>query len=400
MDGVSEGGGRRGGAALVLTLGALSAFGPLCLDMYLPSLPELPAALDSTAGAAQLSLSACLIGLAGGQLIAGPLSDRFGRRRPLLVGVALFAVISALCALVTSMPLLIALRVVQGAGGAAGIVIARAVVTDMYTGKAAAAYFSTIAAVNGFAPILAPVIGGQVLRLGNWRLVFWVLAGIGVALTALAAAVLRETLPPERRGRHGLSGTMRSFRTVLSDRRYLGYVVAGTAVLAAMFGYIATSPFVLQDGFGLSPQQFSLCFGCNALGIVVASQTARLLLRRSASAVAVLTVGITQAGVGAAALLASVLLGWGLWPILISLFVMVSAVGLAAPTSSALSMDLHREVAGAASALYGLIQFVAATLSSSLSGLGDPVTGHALGITCLVAVLVAAGGLRLARRAG
>lgn len=396
--GVAPPAGRRGAAALVLTLGALSAFGPLCLDMYLPSLPELPAALHSTAGAAQLSLSACIVGLAGGQLVAGPLSDRFGRRAPLLIGVALFTVVSALCAVVTSMPLLIVLRVLQGAGGAAGIVIGRAVVTDLYSGKAAAAYFSTIAAINGMAPILAPVIGGQVLRLGSWRLVFWVLAGIGLAITALAAAVLRETLPAHRRGRHGLAGTLRSFRTVLSDRRYVGYVVAGTAVMAAMFGYISTSPFVLQDGFGLSPQQFSLCFAVNALGIVSASQVSRVLLRRSADPVALLTAGIGQAGVGALALLLATLFGWGLWPILVAMFVMVSAVGLVAPNSSALSMDLHREVAGAASALYGLTQFGLAAVTSSLSGLGDPVSGHALGVTCVVAVLLAALALLFARR--
>ena len=178
--------------------------------MYLPALPELPADLSSTATSAQLTLSACIVGLGVGQLIAGPLSDRLGRRGPLLVGVAIFVVASAVCAITTSMTLLIVVRLVQGAAGAAGIVIGRAVIADLFTGKVAAAYFSTLAAINGLAPILAPVIGGQVLRVGTWRTVFWVLAGIGVVLFVLAALAVRESLPPERRAGGGFAGTVRA----------------------------------------------------------------------------------------------------------------------------------------------------------------------------------------------
>ena len=181
---------RPGGAWLVVALGALSSFGPLCLDMYLPALPQLPGDLSSTASAAQLTLSACIVGLGVGQLITGPASDRFGRRGPLLIGVAVFVAASVVCAVTTSMTLLIVMRLVQGAAGAAGIVVGRAVVADLFAGKVAAAYFSAIAAINGLAPILAPVIGGQVLRVGTWRTVFWVLAGIGVA--HVAAGVLRD----------------------------------------------------------------------------------------------------------------------------------------------------------------------------------------------------------------
>jgi DHA1 family bicyclomycin/chloramphenicol resistance-like MFS transporter len=182
-----------GGLALIIALGALSGFGPLCLDMYLPALPQLPADLSSTSAAAQLTLSSCIVGLAVGQLITGPLSDRLGRRGPLLVGVAIFVVASVICALTTSMTVLIAVRLVQGAAGAAGIVVGRAVVADMFAGKVAAAYFSAIATINGLAPILAPVIGGQVLRVGTWRTVFWVLAGIGVLMLVLAALVIKDS---------------------------------------------------------------------------------------------------------------------------------------------------------------------------------------------------------------
>ena len=203
-----------GGVALIIALGALSGFGPLCLDMYLPALPELPADLSSTAAAAQLTLSSCIVGLAVGQLITGPLSDRLGRRGPLLVGVGIFVITSALCAITTSMTMLIVIRFVQGAAGAAGIVIGRAVVADLFAGKVAAAYFSAIATINGIAPIVAPVIGGQVLRVGSWRTVFWVLAGIGVVMLVLAAFVVKETLPPERRSAGGLPSTIKAFGTL------------------------------------------------------------------------------------------------------------------------------------------------------------------------------------------
>ncbi len=388
----------RGGVWLVVALGALSAFGPLCLDMYLPALPELPGALSSTAGAAQLSLTSCIVGLALGQLLIGPLSDRIGRRRPLLVGVAVFAVASALCAVTGSMPVLIGLRFVQGAAGAAGIVVGRAVVADLFAGRVAAAYFSTMAAINGLAPILAPVIGAQVLRVGTWRTVFWVLAGIGVALWLLTLLVVGETLPAERRSAHGFSGVLRSFSVVLADRVYLGYVVAGTTVSAAMFGYIAASPFLLQDGFGLSPQQFSACFAGNAAGIVIASQLSRLLLRRFSPA-ALLRWALGQSAAGAALLTVSVFGGLGLWSVLVALFVMVSAVGFALPNASALAMDRHRPIAGAASAVFGLFQYALATVTTVLVGLGDRAVGTALAVTALGSIVIGALALAGARSA-
>jgi DHA1 family bicyclomycin/chloramphenicol resistance-like MFS transporter len=388
----------RGGLWLIITLGALSGFGPLCLDMYLPALPELPAALSSTSSAAQLTLSACIIGLAVGQLITGPLSDRLGRRGPLLVGVAVFVVASAVCAITTSMTLLIVVRFVQGAAGAAGIVVGRAVVADLFAGKVAAAYFSAIAAINGLAPILAPVVGGQVLLVGTWRTVFWVLAGIGVVLLVLAAVVIKETLPPERRSSGGLRTTLQAFGTLLRDRGYVGSVVAGAMVTAAMFGYISASPFVLQDRFGLSAQWFSACFALNAVGIVVATQIGRVLLRWTTSLV-LLTVGVVQALLGAILLTVTVLAGWGLAMVLVSLFVMVSAVGFALPHASAIAMDRHRAIAGSASALLGLTQFALGAVAAPLVGIGDVAGGLAMAVTALIATLIGVAALLFARPA-
>ena len=387
-----------GGLWLIITLGALSGFGPLCLDMYLPALPELPAALSSTSSAAQLTLSACIIGLAVGQLITGPLSDRLGRRGPLLVGVAIFAAASVICAVTTSMTLLIVVRFVQGAAGAAGIVVGRAVVADLFAGKVAAAYFSAIATINGLAPILAPVIGGQVLLVGTWRTVFWVLGGIGVVLLVLSAVVIKETLPVERRTKGGFGGTLRAFRTLTGDRGYVGTVLAGSMVTAAMFGYISASPFVLQDRFGLSAQWFSACFALNAIGIILATQIGRILLRWTTSFV-LLAVGVFQALLGAVLLTVTVLAGWGLVMMLVSLFVMVSAVGFALPHASAIAMDRHRVIAGSASALLGLTQFALGAVTAPLVGIGDVSSGLAMAVTAVIATMMGVAALLFARPA-
>ena len=222
------------------------------------------------------------------------------------------------------------------------------------------------------------------LRVGTWRTVFWVLAGIGVVLLVLAALVIRETLPPDRRSGGGLGGTMAAFGALARDRGYVGCVLAGSMVTAAMFGYISASPFLLQDGFGLSAQWFSACFALNALGIIVATQLGRLLLRRITSLV-LLTVGVVQALVGAVLLAVTVFAGGGLAMVLIALFVMVSAVGFALPHASAIAMDRHRRIAGSASALLGLTQFALGAVTAPLVGLGDPASGVALAVTALVA---------------
>ena len=289
-------------ARVVLILGALSAFGPLSIDMYLPGLPSLGATLDAPAWAVQLTLTACLAGLALGQVVAGPLSDRFGRRTPLLVGVAAYAAASLLCALAPTILALVVLRFVQGIAGAAGIVIARAIVRDMHSGVAAARFFSLLMLVNGLAPILAPVIGGQVLRVTTWRGVFVLLAGIGVVLVAAAAAGLRETLAPEDRHPGGVAETIRTFGRLLGDRVFLGHALACGLAFGAMFAYISGSPFVLQDIYGASPQVFSVLFAANALGIVGASQANRALLRRFEPRAILRAALVVQASAGVALL--------------------------------------------------------------------------------------------------
>ena len=380
--------GRR--ASVVLILGALSAFGPLSIDMYLPGLPSLGRSLAAPAWAVQLTLTACLAGLALGQVLAGPLSDRFGRRRPLIAGVALYALASLLCAAAPSVAVLVVLRFAQGAAGAAGIVIARATVRDMHSGAAAARFFSLLMLVNGLAPILAPVIGGQVLRVTTWRGVFVILAAIGVLLAAAAAAGLRETLPPEARHAGGVGDTVRTFGRLLTDRTFLGYALACGLAFGAMFAYISGSPFVIQDIYGASPQLFSVMFATNALGLVLSSQVNRVLLRAIQPRTILRTALRVQALAGLT-LLVVVAAGGGVWGIVPLLFVVVASLGLVFPNATALALADHPRVAGSASGLLGVLQFIVGAATAPLVGVAG--TGTALPMALTIAVLGVGGAL-------
>jgi DHA1 family bicyclomycin/chloramphenicol resistance-like MFS transporter len=369
---------------LVLVIGALSAFGPLSMDMYLPSLPSLSRDLGASASQAQLTLTACLFGLAAGQVLAGPLSDTLGRRRPLLVGLVAYAAASALCAAAPSVTVLVVLRLIQGIAGAAGIVIARAAVRDLYTGTALARFFSFTMLVNGLAPILAPVVGGQLLRVTSWRGVFLFLGLVGVGLLVTAATGLRETLPHHRRQPSGLRRTLRTFRRLLLDRSFVGIALSAGFAFGAMFSYIAGSPFVLEDIYGVSPQVFSLIFASNALGIVVAGQVNARIVGNFGPR-RLLTVGLLSSATGGLLLLLAVVTGTGLPGILPALFLVVASVGLISPNAAALALADHPQVAGSASALLGLLQYVVGAAAAPLTGLGG--ARSALPMALLIAVL-------------
>lgn len=362
-----------------MVLGMLSTFGPISLDLYLPALPALASDLSASTSAAQLSITACLLGLATGQLVAGPLSDQFGRRRPLVVGLALYLLASAACALAPTIELLVVLRLVQGLAGAAGIVIARAVARDLYAGRRLVVIFSRLILVNGLAPILAPVIGGQLALVTSWRGIFVVLAAFGVVLLAAGIFGVPESLPPDRRRAGGVRDTLRSFRTLLRDRLFVAVVLAAGLAGASMFAYIAGATFVLQRLYGLSAQQFSFAFGSNALGIVILGQVGAGLARRW-SPQRVMALGLLLNLAGAAGLAGTVLVGLGLPYLLGSLFVMVSALGLVFPTSTALALADHPARAGSASSLLGLGQYLLGALVAPLVGLAGEDTAVPMGI--------------------
>ena len=369
---------RRGRTLLIL--GALAAFGPLSMDTYLAALPSIGEDLDASAASVQLTVTACLLGLASGQVVAGPLSDRLGRRRPLLVGLAAYTVVSLLCALAPTVWALVVLRLAQGLCGAAGIVIARAVVRDLHEGVAAARAFALILVVTGLAPILAPIAGAGVLHLTSWRGIFVALAGVGALIGLATAAGLPESLPRARRRSDGLRKTLHVFRGLLRDRSFVGHGLATGLVFGAMFAYIAGSPFVLQEIYGLSPLGFGLVFGLNALGIVTASVLGSRVVGRAGPR-SLLVLGLVQACAGAGLLLVAILLDLGVVVVCVALFTVVSSVGLVAPNATALALSEHTETAGSASALLGLMQFVVGAAAAPLVGVAGADDARPMAIT-------------------
>jgi DHA1 family bicyclomycin/chloramphenicol resistance-like MFS transporter len=341
---------------LLIVLGALSAFGPLSMDLYLPALPQVRADLGSTETLAQLTLSACMVGLALGQLVLGPVSDRYGRRTPLLIGVAAYAMTSLACAFAGDIGLLIVLRLLQGLAGGAGIVIARAVVRDRCDTAAAARVFSLLMLVTGAAPVLAPVLGGQLLRFTHWEGTFVALAVVGCALLLAALRAVPESLPPRLRTRAGIGESRRQLAMVLQDRRFVSFAAVLALGSAMLFSYIVMSPFVLQGEYGLSAQSFSLIFAANSVGLILAGSLSARLVRLLGPATT-LTLGLTAGLTSATALAASAALGMSLAVLLPLLFITVSTVSLIMPASTALALAAHQSRAGAASGLLGLAQF-------------------------------------------
>ncbi|QYR19430.1 multidrug effflux MFS transporter [Paenibacillus sp. sptzw28] len=364
---------------MAIILGSLASFGPLSLDMYLPALPAIGDDLHTSASLIQLSLTACMLGLSLGQLFAGPLSDIRGRRLPLIAGLIVYAVSSVLCVYAPSIWTFVGLRFIQGMAGAAGIVISRAVVRDLYSGTEMTKFFALLMLVNGAAPILAPVVGAQILQITNWRGVFAVLAVIGAVMAAAVCLGFRETLPPERRMSGGIRTTFTAFGRLLGNRTFMGFALTQGLVMAAMFAYIAGSPFVLQDIFGLSPQMYSLCFAVNGLGIIIASQaTGRLAARVGESKL--LAAGLSIAAGGGALLLAAAAAGIGLYTILPALFLIVSSVGIVSTSTFALAMQNQGQAAGSASALLGLLSFIFGGVAAPFVGIAGSGTAVPLAI--------------------
>ncbi|MEV6810583.1 multidrug effflux MFS transporter [Micromonospora sp. NPDC051296] len=358
----------RAAVGLLVLLGALTAIGPLSLDTYLPAFPEMTRDLATSQAQIQLSLTSCLVGMALGQLVTGPLSDRWGRRLPVLVGVAAYTLLSLVCALAPSAETLAAARFAQGFAGGMGTVVARAVVRDLYAGRAAAKYFSRLALVFGIAPMAAPAFGSLVLRVGDWRTVFVALAVIGALLATAAAWRLPETLPAARRNTGGLAATAAAGRALLADRVYLGYALTQGLAFAGLFAYLSGSSFVLQDVFGLSAGTFSLVFGVNALAFVAVGQlNARLLDRHDPRPLLLSALGIGL--LAALGVLAGAMLG-ALPLVIVALFAFVGSLGMVMPNGTALALDRHAARAGTAAALLGGIQAVVAAGAAPLVGLG------------------------------
>lgn len=369
---------------IAFVLGALSAFGPLSIDMYLPSLPTLADNLHTTTSLAQLSLTACLLGLAVGQIVAGPLSDVRGRRGPLVISLILYAAASLLCVFAPNIGMLIALRFIQGLTGSAGIVISRAVARDLYSGKELTRFFSLLMLVNGVAPIAAPVLGGVILNFVSWRGVFMVLCVVGVAMLIAVVLGLPETLPANRRSSGGLKQTLRTLGHLFADRRFMGYAFSQALITGAMFAYIAGSPFVLQDIFGVSPQTYSIIFAVNGLGIVLFSQLTGRLVGRFSERQLLLS-GLVIAAVAGISLLTVAFTGGQLFAVLVPLFFVVSCVGIVSTTTTSLAMQSQQRSAGSASAMLGLLPLLLGSIASPLVGLGSGTTPVPMAVVIAIA---------------
>lgn len=358
---------------LVVLLGSLQGLGPLSLDTYLPALPDIARDLGASTSATQLTLTATLVGLAAGQLVFGALSDRLGRRRPLLAGLGLYVVASLLCAAAPSVEFLVGGRFVQGFAGAAGMVSAMAVARDSTRGTAMARLFAALMLVTGVAPIVAPVLGGQLLLLTSWRGIFVLLALAGAALLAVAALRLPETLMVDRRRGGDLRETLRTFGGLLRDRGFSGPVLALVLACGGLFGYLSGSPFLLQDVHGLSAQAYSGVFAINTIGLTALSQLSGRVVHRTGPA-RLLLVGTAVCGLGGVGLLAATVTGAGLIAVLPALFCVVGGMGFVFPNASALALAAHGEAAGSASALLGTGQFLAGAVAAPLVGLGGDAT--------------------------
>jgi DHA1 family bicyclomycin/chloramphenicol resistance-like MFS transporter len=375
-------------ALLALVLGAFVAVGPLTIDMYLPALPTITAELGTTSAMVQLTLTGTLVGLALGQLVLGPLSDAFGRRTPLLAGTALYVVASVLILVAPTIEVLGVLRFLQGVGTAAGAVVALAVVRDLFTGRAAATMLSRLFLVLGAAPVLAPTLGGELLRFTSWRGIFAVLALYGLLLLAVGWFALRETLPPSRRSSSGAAGTLRTYRRLLRDRTLVGLVLVAGLTMAGLFSYVSGSSFVFQRQFGLDEQEFGLLFGAGAVWLIAATQLNPVLLRRWSPA-QVLVAGTVGGALSGAVLLVLAATGTGGLPgVVVPLWAMLFASGAALPNAPALALSRHGDSAGAAAALLGAVQFgVGAAVSPVVGLLGNDAA--AMGTVILVALSLA-----------
>jgi DHA1 family bicyclomycin/chloramphenicol resistance-like MFS transporter len=364
----------------VLVLGALISLGPLTIDMYIPAFPEIAADLDATGSQVQLTLTGMLLGLAVGQLVIGPLSDMFGRRLPLMVGLVVHAVVSVACSFAPTVEVLSGLRLLQGFSGAAVSVTAMAMVRDRFEGVAMARAMARLILVIGLAPIIAPSLGGVVLTWTGWRALFHVLALAALLLLVLAYFGVRETLPPERRRPARIGSSIAAYAALLRDRGFLALAVIGGAMMSTLFTYIAGASFVLQDGFGLSPREFALLFGLNAATFVVGSQVNPLLLKRF-PLIDVLTGGILLTVAAAATLLVIASTGTGgLVGVVAPLAVMLFAGGLSMPNTPALALAKHAGEAGTAAAVLGCLQF-------GVGGAVAPLVG-AFGTTTAVPMAV------------
>lgn len=375
----------KAGIPIAIVFAMLTMFGPVAMDVYLPVLPSLAAELDAGVSATQLTVTACLVGLALGQLLGGPLSDRWGRRIPLLIGIVAFIVASALCAMSQSLVGLIVWRTVQGLAGGVGLVIAQASGRDVYEGTRLTRYYSRIIVISGVAAVAAPVIGGQMAEYMTWRGFFVVLALFGVVVLASVVVALPETLAPTQRTSGGVQEILGNFKVLKRDSLFVWSTVVSSLTSGAYFAYLAGAAFVLQDNFGLSPSMFSLSFAVNALGFAVCGFAAGRVAEKIGN-VRVLKCGILIMMAGALIYLLSAQFLENVWVIAVAFLAIAAGAAVVSPPSTTLALKDHPEIAGTAASILGVSRFLVGATAAPLAGLGGQGSMLGLGVVLMITV--------------
>jgi DHA1 family bicyclomycin/chloramphenicol resistance-like MFS transporter len=383
---------RRQRIVYIIILGALTALGPFTIDLYLPAFPTLESELGVSAAAIQLTLTGTMIGFGFGQLVVGPWSDKVGRRLPLLLATAFHVLACVGAALSSDIVTLGIFRVLQGFGAAAGAVVAMAMVRDLFGGKPLVKMLSRLALVSGLAPVLAPVIGSQLLLVMPWRGIFWVLAAYGTVVMLAVALWIVETLPPERRTVPGHSSLGQRYRAVLGDRTFVGVAIIGAMTFTGLFSYLSSSPFLFQQVYDFSAQGYGVLFAVNSLGIVLGVQaSSRLMHRYNVGPQYILIGATTLLVVAAGTILVLDLLGAGLWGTLIPLWFFILGCGFTFPTVQVIALNAHGSEAGTAASVLGAANFGVAGLISpvvGLLGVGTAVPmASVMGVAAAISVL-------------
>lgn len=351
---------------ILIFTGIVSAFGPFVTDFYLPALPALSEYFDTTASLVQLSLTFSMIGLAVGQLIIGPLSDKYGRKSPLMVSLVVFCISTLGCLYSPGIYAFLFFRLLQGFSGAGGVVISRSIALDLYGGKELTRFFSMLSCVQGLAPVCAPVLGGILLEVMDWKGIFWVLLVIGMALIA-SLHFFKESLDAEIRQKGSIFSTFKHYLPVLRNRQFMRYVLVQAFAMGVMFTYIAASPFIFQNHFSTSPLFYSFCFGVNALGIMLGS----LAVSHFRNARTALRTGVIGFAWMSLPVAAALVFSPSVWVVEVLLFFFLIFLGLILPSSTTLALDLERKNSGNASALLGFLMFLFGGVLSPLTGMGN-----------------------------
>lgn len=368
---------------VALILGFLASIPPFATDFYLPALPQMTTDLSTNASLIQLSLTACLLGMALGQLVIGPYSDVLGRKIPLTFSLIIFVASTILCAYSPSIWGLAILRFIQGFSGAGGVVLSRAIVRDLFSGYEVTKFMAILTLINGVITIIAPVAGGQLLRITDWRGIFIILGVISIIIFLSVIFGIKETLPEDKRTESGLKNTVLNFGNLFRDKIFIGYTMTQGLIFGGFFGYMSASPFVLQVIYGLSAQEYSISFAINASGVIFATYFAGRLIGKY-SETNILRFGLNVSLLASAILLLSILFKGSIVFVLISFFLIFSCMGVISMLSNSLAMQSQEKNAGSASALLGLVPFILGAITAPLVGIGGGSTAVPMAIVIAI----------------